>query len=293
MTELTGLPQHLARDLTTLSLPARDAPRPGELWTLAWDETYLGLACIAEVMDGYVLAWPVTTPDEPAFAPALDIASTILGHGLFVWPTRETGLGSHLLDRSLGKLLSEKSINPLAISARLGEPSQYPYAAETGDSGQNTDADEVMVDHWAALCFHVWPPDGRDLYLSAEKVRAQGGSPQRAAQVLAADVAEMRDYWIADKPVTFEQARKVANDLGVEVEEVTGTDPLQHVFDRLSSPIYKEDIVVRAQAHGIGEGQMRELVRSDFALAARDDSSSLTDTKLRDAIQRAEPSEQV
>lgn len=289
MTELLGLPNLLAEDLASTTTASPTEPQVGELWMLSWDRAFLGIACIAEVMEDHVLAWPVTLPDEPAFAPALYVGETPLHHGLYMWPTRETGLGKHLLDRPLGRLVPADLVDSIAMGARRGETTRYPYAAGFCFDDENQTADEAMVVRWVGLCFHVWPPEDRDLYISDAKIKSMGITPQQVAEAMGLDAASLRDIWWGEQSITADQARAIADYLQVDVDALLGEDPFRDVLERLASPVYKADLVARSREFGILEGEMRELVRSDFALAARDDSSSLTDAKLHDAIKRARP----
>lgn len=288
MTDLTGLPEVLAKALEGLPENAATAPVAGELWTLAWDGQYLGLALIAEVKDGYIFAWPVTLPGEAAFAPALKIHSTPLQLGLYVWPTRETGIGFHLLDRPLGSLISAGQINQLARATRRGEATRYPYAEGHADDPENQAQDAAMVERWADLCFMEWP-DGQDIFLSEAGIKAAGGTPAQAARVLGADVGTLRAYWEGQRPVSPDQAHALAHELGVTIDDIASADPLPEVMQMMSSPLYKGQIMARSRKEGVSEGTMRNLVRADFMLAARDDSTSLAEGKLRDAIARAKP----
>lgn len=289
MTELLGIPKLLAADLATTAEQGLAEPVPGELWTLAWDGQFLALACIAEVAHSYVLAWPVTLPGEPSFAPALRIGDTPFGHELFIWPDRETGIGNHLLDRRICQLIPAEPITPLARAVRRGEPTQYPYANGFASDPTNYAADAAMVEHWSDLCFHVWPPEGRDTYLSQDRIRAQGGGARTLADALGIGPDEVRPIWDGVQPVGRARADQVAAMLGTVADRIVGDDPLQRVRDQLDSPRYKARIVARAAELRVGEGPMRDAVRSEFALAARDDSRKLTDVKIRDAIARAVP----
>lgn len=70
MLDLVGTPVELTGMLA--ATPRNGVlPKVGELWLLSWDRSFLGLACIAEIHDDFVSAWPVTLPAEASFAPAL------------------------------------------------------------------------------------------------------------------------------------------------------------------------------------------------------------------------------
>src|SRR5665647_862552 len=120
ISQLAGLPPLLdGGDASRPAITNLDV-RAGDLWSLSWDGAYRGLALIAAVKEGFVLAWPVTLPDAPAFAPALVLEPNPLVHPLFVWPTRETGVGLHLLDQSLGALLRPTRISQIAAAMDAG-----------------------------------------------------------------------------------------------------------------------------------------------------------------------------
>ena len=75
----------------------------------------------------------------------------------------------------------------------------------------------------------------------------------------------------------------------VTIDDIASADPLPEVMQMMSSPLSKGQIMARSRKEGVSEGTMRNLVRADFMLAARDDSTSLAEGKLRDAIARAKP----
>lgn len=289
MMGLSGIPKLLADGLADMTSQGPSDPALGELWTLAWDGRFLALACIAEAPKGYVLAWPVTLPGEPSYAPALRVDDTPLRHKLYIWPDRETGIGNHLLDRRIGSLIPAELINPIARAVRRGERTRYPNAVGLASDPANIGVDAAMVERWTDMCFHVWPPEGRDAYLSREGIQARGGSSRAVAEALGMGPAEVAPLWEGVQPIDPVSVESVAAALHIEMDSIVGDDPLQPVRDQLDSPRYKADIVARAAELGVGEGIMRDAARSEFTLAARDDSRKLTDVKIRDAIARATP----
>ena len=88
------------------------------------------------------------------------------------------------------------------------------------------------------------------------------------------------------RPATDKQVRLLAEALKVERDDLLGPDPLQECFDRPSHPLFKQPILSAASQSGLTEGQTRDAVRSEYALAARDDSSAVSEARLLDAIQR-------
>jgi hypothetical protein len=287
VTDLTGLPMALMTGSIATRLGKLSDPEvlAGDLWLLSWDCNYLGLAFIAAAKPGFVLAWPVTVPGEPSFAPGLKLAESPLGFAVTLWPTRETGIGWHLLDHPLGRLLDPPRIQHIARAMDDGHNPGLPIANGSALDSANQRDDEAMVEHWGGLCFHTWPVERRH-FLSQAKVAATGGSARSAASVLELKPEALRAFWTGVKPVTEEQMYLLAEALGVEPDELLGPDPLQEVLDRLAHPLFKQPILNAAYQSGLTEGQTRDAVRSDYALVARDDSLTVSDARLFDAIRR-------
>mgnify|MGYP006876022127 CR=1 FL=1 len=274
-----GLPRS-AHDLWDTGLPDSDV-RQGDLWVLTWDRAVVGHAMIAAALDGFVLAWPVSLPGEPSFAPGLQVDTTPLGVPLTIWPTRETGLGHHLLDRSQGQLLAPDRIRQVAQALDAGSDPGLPRAAGAPNSSEDRD----MIDHWADLCFH----DGRfadALYLDSEKVKAAGAGSRVTSELLGLPIAGFADVWTGKSAVTATQVGVLADHLRTDPENLVSGDPLGHIVERLALPRFKREIRQRLSEVDTDEATLREAVRSDFALAARDDSDDLTDRKIHDAIRR-------
>lgn len=287
MSDLTGLPPTLMVGPMATRLEGLDdrEVRAGDLWMLSWEGSYQGLAAVAAVKRGYILAWPATLSGEPSFAPGLVLSDSPLGLGLTLWPTRETGIGWHLLDRPFGRLLDPSRVQPIAWAMDDGRTPGLPLAGGSAVDPANQRDDEAMVEHWARLCFHTWPAETRH-YLNQARVAASGGSSQFAASVLGLRPHTLRDLWTGVQPVTKEQVRLLAEALHVEPDDLLGPDPLQAVLDRLTHPRFKQPILSAARRSGLAEGETRDAIRSEYALAARDDSSKVSDTRLLDAIKR-------
>lgn len=287
MAHLAGLPPVLSSRDGSESLKAADLEvMAGDLWVMSWDCSYLGLVCVAAVKQGYILGWPVTLPEEPAFAPALVVNHTPLRMPLFLWLTRETGLGMHLLHWPLGRLINPQSIQRIAWALEDGEDPGMPFAPGAAADAANTEADEAMVERWASLCFHTWP-ETRTLYLSETKIKNAGGIASRIADCLGLSSVDLRSLWTGVQPASEEQLAKVAHVLGVEASTLLADDPMGEAVERLAAPLFKEPLLSLASHVGITEGAARDHARSQYALAARDDSLEVSDTRLMDAIKRA------
>lgn len=287
MSDLMDLPPAIAalnwdEEPSTSQLEVQE----GDLWVMTWNRVYRGLVCVASAKQGYILGWPVTLPGEPAFAPALIVNDAPLGFPLFMWPTRETGLGSHLLHRPLGRLIDPQHIQRIAWALDDGDPPGLPFASGLATDAANASADKAMVEWWAALCFHTWP-ESVPLYLSENSIKRAGGTAKRAADSLHLTPTELRPLWTGVQPATERQVLVLADDLGVDASALLAGDPMQGAVDRLSSPRFKQPLLDLASTVKISEGSARDRARSQYALAARDDSLGLSDDRLLDAIKRA------
>lgn len=238
VSNLIDLPELIADQNWDESPNAADLEvKPGDLWIMSWDGTYRGLVCVAAVKQGYILGWPVTLPDEPAFAPALVVYNTPLVAPLFVWPTRETGLGLHLLHRPLGRLVDPRNIQQIAWSLEDGEYPGMPFARGSATESTNIEADEAMVMYWEALCFHTWL-ESTPLYLSEKSIKVAGGTAARVAACLDLTPIELRPIWTGTQPASEDQVTALADDLGVDASSLLAGDPMHEAVSRLSSPIF-------------------------------------------------------
>lgn len=260
--------------------------RAGDLWILSWDGEVVGLAMIAAAKHGYVLAWPVTLPGEVSFSPGLVVDDSPLGLPVTLWPSRETGIGNHLLDRSLGRLLEPDRIRPIAMAVDDDDDPGLRRAEGSALDTANSDADRSLVLQWTNLCFNTGGAE-EGLFLDSAKVKAAGGTAKIVGEVLGRGPEELRPLMTGVVPITAEDLDAIAGLLGVESDSLTETDPLADVVTDLARPSLKRDIAIRTAQTGIGEAAVRRAARREFALAARDDGNALRENKLRDAIKRA------
>lgn len=260
--------------------------RPGQLWTLAWDGELLGRVLVASVKARFILGWPVTTPGEESFAPGM-VVDCPLGTPVTVWPTRETGLGIHLLDRFEGDLLPPGEVRRIGACIDEDEDPGLPFAAGKSNDPDNREANAALVEKWARLCFHTGGSENQALYLNDEKVRAVGGTARDLAALLQLDVAAARTLWLGEEPLTVEQCKAVSERYGVDPSSLARPDPSLIWWETLAQPLYKGDVVQSCLRCGENEAEVRlRASRSAYALAARDDNSAHAEQKLRDAIQR-------
>jgi hypothetical protein len=113
----------------------------------------MGLALIASIHDGYILAWPVTPGTEKAYAPALVVDHPCLGNPLHLWPTRETGISMGLLGEKVRHIFGAPMIAAISHGIDTSSPVPFQFANGSAVDAENRDADAAMVSHWADLCF--------------------------------------------------------------------------------------------------------------------------------------------
>ena len=136
-------------------------PRPevGDLWLISWDGVALALGVVSRVASSFVLCWPVTLTDAEVFAPALTVDSSPLEVPVLVWPTRETGVGTHMLHRRFGQLLTAKTIAlvDVALDEESGGVFPLPLTQQTIEGEAAELASDSMLDLWEGICLNVWP----------------------------------------------------------------------------------------------------------------------------------------
>lgn len=261
--------------------------RRGDLWTLTWNGQVEGHVLVAAIKDGFILGWPVTLPGEPSFSPGL-LFQDIHGEMLTVWPTKETGLGLHLLGQPLGQLLDVKTIRSIAASLDDGAAPEGVMAPPMQESDVRAEKMLAqMTKHWVSLCFHTGRSSADEIFLDREKVSQLGGNARQISGLLKLTAAQTRSLWDGEVPLQPEAVVVLTEHYNVEEQNLTQTDPAQSWWDRLASPAFKEQVEDACRRRHVSEGDVRsEVVRSAYALAARQDGDSLADQKLRDAIQR-------
>ncbi|RRD24454.1 hypothetical protein [Actinomyces bowdenii] len=252
---------------------------PGEAWTLRWDGKELARAVVAQVHEGFVVAWPLTDATHPAYAPSLLVDDEHQPLGTAVWPTRPTGIGNHLLGSRIGTLLDEETVE--ILTDQMEDPEAELTILPLGVAPYDSEADERLLDEWTEYCFHTGAPE-RQRWLDTTHL----DSSRSVAAALGLDVVQTRDYWDGVSPVTEAQVETLARETGISAEQLTRDDPYAGVVQRLASPEFKTAVEDRIQATGLGEEQVRTAARQEFALAARDDSPTRVDDKLRDALSR-------
>jgi len=274
-------PHGVATDAWMHSVPGN--PQIGDLWLLSWDAQALGLVVVSGVAPTFVLGWPVTLPGDQTFPPAISVDESPLGQ-IAVWPSRETGVGNHLLHRRLGTALSERTMHLLADAFEEGTEPVLPFATtDIGLEGRETASDR-MVDAWEAINLNVWPvPRPGITPLDADVLRANGTQVGTLAEILSISVPEAVGLYNGEMAPAPSELELLVVALGVPTEQLLRSQ-LDTESIAMLAPRIKDDLVEIIRRRAIGEESARDLIRSQFALAARSDDTPRS--RLDAAIQR-------
>lgn len=265
---LTAPPPGIGVDAWTTS--RGDSIEVGDLWLLSWDGRGVGLGVVSACFDGFVLAWPVSPPDEPVAPPAVEVAETPLGVSLFPWPSRETGVGDALLHRNLGRLMSPESMASTMDAFEDGSPPPLPFAAEPDPALAPAAAaySVELVDHWEGICLTQWPDPAAAEELDPQALSAVGLTPSRVAFLLGLEASAAVQVFRGERPVSAADAEVLAHATGVGPAELRPTQ-MREAVRRLSAPRRKTQVLAVAERLGLRESATRDLVASEYALAAR------------------------
>ena len=248
------------------------APEVGDLWLISWNGEALALAVLASTRDTFTLCWPVTLSDAPVFAPALEVPSTLLDVPLLVWPTRETGIGLHMLHRRLGRLLTAKTMSLIDVAVETGgRDFPLPLASYTVDGEEAERESDEMVDRWERICLNTWP----EIVPGSSPFNADAF---REAHLYAGDLAGILGITVpaavslvrGESVPSAAQLEMVAVAIGRDAEALldAGSDAGARL---LVQPVFKESLVELARIREFSEADARNLARGEFALAARSD----------------------
>lgn len=274
-------PPGVAADVWMHSVPGE--PQIGDLWLLSWDAQALGLVVVSGVAPTFVLGWPVTLPGDQTFRPAISVDESPLGR-IAVWPSRETGVGNHLLHRRLGTALSERTMHLLAGAFEEGTEPVLPFATTDIGLEERETASDRMVDAWEAINLNVWPiPRPGITPLDADVLRANGTQVGTLAEILSVSVPEAVGLYNGEMAPAPSELELLVVALGVPTEQLLRSQPDTETIAMLA-PRIKDDLVEIIRRRAIGEESARDLVRSQFALAARSDDTP--GSRLDAAIQR-------
>lgn len=244
----------------------------GQLWSMSWNAQHLGLGVLAGVAPTFVLVWPVSLPDEARFPPAVAVPAATLRADVAVWPTRETGVGLHLLHRCFGSLMSARTMEVISEAAEDSVEGPFPFVDAWPTVIDIEAASDDMVDRWESICLHTWPQALAGVSpLDTEVLKEHGLSLEVVAQVLDASVPQVFELFRGERYPTIDELQRLASARGLSPDVLLGIP--ESVYE-LARPEYKEEILELAARLQIDESHSRELVRSELALAARSEGSS-------------------
>lgn len=278
---LDDAPHGIAPDVWLHS--ASGDPQIGDLWLLSWDSRALGLVVVSGVAPTFILGWPVTLSGDRSFPPAIRIETSPLGE-IAVWPSRETGVGNHLLHRRFGTALSARTMHLLADAFEDGTEPVLPFVTSDIGLEEREAASDQMIDSWGAINLNVWPtPRPGITPLDADILRATGTLVGDLAEILSTSVPAAVSLYNGESAPTPSELEIIAAALGVPNDQLLRSQPDGESVAMLA-PDIKDDLVEISRRRAIGEDVARELVRSQFALAARSDGDARS--RLDAAIQR-------
>lgn len=259
-------------------------PAVGDLWLLSWNAEALALGVIAGIGDGYVLVWPVTLPSDAAFRPAVQVCESPLGIPVFMWASRETGVGLHMLHRRYGPLLAESAMAEVAEAMEDGIDGPLPYAPVAVHPGHESSDDDTMIDKWETICLNVWPRSNPDWApLNRNVLRSRGVRPSYLAGILGIEASEAVALFNGERIPDDAQLAALESQLGAARSELLG--PLVDESAReLLTPALKEDVLKIAAHLGNDEETARDMARQEYAYAPR--STGTNRDRMREAIQR-------
>lgn len=258
-------------------------PQIGDLWLLSWDTRALGLVVVSGVAPTFILGWPVTLSGDRTFPPAIRVEGSPLGE-IAVWPSRETGVGKHLLHRRFGTALSARTMHLLADAFENGTEPVLPFATSDVGPEEREAASDQMVDSWEAINLNVWPtPRPGITPLDADVLRATGTLVGDLAEILSTSVPAAVSLYNGESVPTPSDLEIIAAALGVPTVQLLRSQPDGETVAMLA-PDIKDNLVEIGRRRAIGEDMARDLVRSQFALAARSDGDARS--RLDAAIQR-------
>jgi len=257
-------------ELWTRSAPGAIAV--GDLWLLAWDDI-IDSAIITAVRADYVLAWPVTFEPEAATGSARLVLShdSPLGLPMVVWIQAETGIGTHLLARRFGPILSRYEINELRRSLLDGDSPSGTLvttpAAEPSSNGE--DILRRVLQRYQNFCFNEWP--GHDVgegVLNRSAIQGKGIRVEDVTDILGIGPARGLALWDGLAPPTELETTTLANALKTDKRELL-VAPTSAEVDELKKPEFKADIMLLERKLGRSEREVRSLLLQSSMQAAR------------------------
>lgn len=258
-------------------------PQVGDLWLLSWNYEVLGLIVLSGVAEDFVMGWPVTLPTEPAFTPAF-FADSPIGHNFGVWPTRETGVGMHLLHRRFGKLLSAELMHEIGRAIDNGEMPNIDFAPKPIDTTSAIQFSDQMIDQWQSICFNQWPlPSSDQSPFDREQLIEFDIKPSDLATIFRVSQFVASALYRGTRVPTIEQIDALAKAANVDAYALVS--PVRDEGARLLiNPLWKDAVINAGLKRSVSEPRARCGIQEEYAVAARFNGSR--EERLRAAIDR-------
>jgi len=255
----------------------------GDIWSLAWDREHLGYVIISRAFEDFVLVWPASYVVDEFVRPSFIVEDSD-GQKLATWPTRETGLGKHLLFERRASALSDGEVRRISASLDADIDPEVGWATTPAPAG----FDDLLVNRWHEWCFNDGHTDDMEgVYIDERRLSACGGSARILAEVFSLGPADARALFRGEQPITLEQAQVLGGRLKRDPQEMLGGDPTERFWSMLADPEFKAEVVSAVERAGLTEGEVRrDAARDSYALAARDDGHDRARQKLLDALRR-------
>lgn len=245
-----------------------DEPAVGDLWLLSWESEGLGLLVVTGIAETYVLGWPATLPLEPSYAPALRVESP-LGCEVAVWPTRETGVGLHLLHHSFGQVIEPPLIREIWDAVEDDQEPPIPFAPAAPSLEEAVAQGEQMLVEWESICFNQWPEQvPGQTPLNQQVLRDLSIKPSHLAEALGIEAVEASALHKGTMIPRAEQLSYLADRMGIDADVLVSLG-LDEGTRLLSHPIWKSSVLETSRDRDVSESEARRKIQDQYALAAR------------------------
>lgn len=243
---------------SVLRLSEKSSPeriQAGDVWQINWDEI-VRYAVIAQVIDDYVLAMPVSfaLDDLPTDVVVIDQHSWAGDAPLVIWPELETGLGLHLLNSCLGTVLKSTELTRIR---EIVTSSEDTAQSKFGAGARRSATRDQLAGEFSALCLIEWK-DQIGRHLDRDSFDAAGGHFGLLEEILNHDPALALDAIQGNLVLSQQEAAKIAGKLGVREDEIApeATLPFDLEF-ALSMPQNKNNVRSLARKLALPEGEIR------------------------------------
>lgn len=267
-------------DITKELMTSQTPPTlmPGQVWRARWDDvlTFVFIDTVLGEFANRVRVAPVTLGDEDAddSAVILSADASELNVPLSVWPAMVTEISEIVLDRWIAAVGEFDSLDALERAASGGAVLRgLPILNDTSPRWEERRLLELAMDVLASAAEIAYGTG--DLAALLTDIR-----PSELARVLNAPLALARNIKHARALVTFTQAERLAELLGVSPSEIlkANPNPPERLVQTAARLERAPDVHALARAHHSSDSDaFVELVQGAWGLAARGDKHDAED----------------